>query len=922
MAQDQPSDGGVAVQGEAAADARVLPADVAIQGKVPGGDLPAEDNWANQVEAPSEAVAGEAPETNPPSKDEDVNPPVEADPAAEDEATDGPAKNGDGEPAEQATDAPAKNVAGEPAEEATKPASDAVQEAVPAQSDQEVKEPEAAAAAIGDNGKGTEAAKPVGDSAEEAVPAQSGQEVKLDAAASDNGKGAQADEAPAQNAAAETAEKAEAPEAAKEVDPLEAVLPQDAPAGHAAWEVVRFCSNHKYPYAVLQIGSGADRVRFQATMMASGSQENAMRIARACFMLFDSGASLEDVRKFRNDLFERIKQVKEGKPPPKSTPKPPVEKEKPANGNGATANVPANEAATNGDVATKDKAPPAAKDKEPPAAKEVEVSIDMEDAPPDSAAHQKVKFDQKRDYHFFVIPGLEKERRVFTVSDKKYGTPFDECQRVCRICYLHFIKGLNKDEVTKIRDELLLKHQESLAKKGTPEATKLKRKSSVDMGPDVAEKAKAKEAKTEAKEAKEAKAEPKEGKPDGQEAPKDSKEIIPAGSPKAEAGPFIDEDAPPDSEAHGKVRWKKSTSCVCFKFKHADGSCDHFQATIKASGGDLETAMRITRLCYVKFEQGVSRQDIETYRTGLYAKVAARQGVAFQAPAYGAGKRKHEEAEGDAAESKKESKKEKPKKHSEQTSALLDQLRAEGRLAGAVRVEGRDPAAKNASINGLYAVVIGGYGSSQAYEKVGGSSPRFLFFSVKKKRWMINDELDDAKKGFAFAKTQDSGKTAPHEHDKGLKWQVFSGKEDGYAEDPAVRCVAIAAPNPVAKAAEEKKAAAEKEKAAVIARGATASTINDAGGSDDEDSGDSDSSSSSSGSDAEDTAGTAAPAATANGASDPTSASAVAAALRPTVAPGARRAPGRVCAKMLVTAGLRCHCHFAYRRDCPFAAAR
>jgi len=550
-----------------------------------------------------------------------------------------------------------------------------------------------------------------------------------------------------------------------------------------------------------------------------------------------------------------------------------------------------------------------------------------DDAPLDSAAHVRVRFDNTKQYHCFVIPG--EKRAIFTVSDKRYNVSFDDRRRIARICYAHFERGLSKDDVARVREELLLRCTEAdAAKKETSAGTKLKGSGSVDPGSDQNEQPKVKEAKAEV----EAKAEaPAEAKAGDQGDSKQQQQPVLEGMKQEQAASastqhtVIEEDAPKHSLAHDRVRYKKSGGCCYFNFFHPDGSREYFQTAVLAAGS-LENAMRISRLCYFKFEQGMPRSEVEAFRGELYARCGW-----FPVPA-GEGKKskkreKREKRGGDSddEDGRKKKKRKKPK-HSDDTSALLEQLRQEGRLAGAIRVQGRDASAKNASINGVYAVVAGGFRGARAYEKLGSNSARFLVFSARKKRWMISDELDDAKKGFAFAKAPDGGKAPPPELGEQLRWHVFGGKEEGYSEDPAVHCVAAAEDSKADAAvngreAKRRRAAEPADKAKVES--------GDSNDGEDSDASRSSSSSSSSGSDAEDDAASdsddahaavavAAPAAKAPE-SGPLQPAAVTNGPLPQ-GPGVRRVKGKVCAKMLVSAGLRCQCHFAYRRDCPALA--
>merc|ERR1712060_1022046 len=114
-----------------------------------------------------------------------------------------------------------------------------------------------------------------------------------------------------------------------------------------------------------------------------------------------------------------------------------------------------------------------------------------------------------------------------------------------------------------------------------------------------------------------------------------------------------------------------------------------------------------------------------------------------------------------------------------------------------VCIEGRDTERKNASINGTYAPIPDGFEGICAYKKLGESAPRFLFYSVKKNRWKINDGLDDSKNGFAYAKTSDGGNAAPCDPSVNLQWYVFDGKEQGgYNEDSNVVCKEVGRATP------------------------------------------------------------------------------------------------------------------------------
>mmetsp|Transcript_10222 Transcript_10222/g.28555 ORF Transcript_10222/g.28555 Transcript_10222/m.28555 type:complete len:908 (-) Transcript_10222:94-2817(-) len=79
--------------------------------------------------------------------------------------------------------------------------------------------------------------------------------------------------------------------------------------------------------------------------------------------------------------------------------------------------------------------------------------------------------------------------------------------------------------------------------------------------------------------------------------------------------PETPEDAPEGHAAHVKVRAKNGV--VSFKFESAEGEV-HFQTTMRACGSSLADAERICRLCFVKFEEGLTKEEVLRYRNRLY----------------------------------------------------------------------------------------------------------------------------------------------------------------------------------------------------------------------------------------------------------------------------------------------------------------
>lgn len=748
--------------------------------------------------------------------------------------------------------------------------------------------------------------------------------------------------------AAASIESGAKPASTAQEEPLKtawgAVLPEDAPPGSEAHSKVRFEGNHKWPSASFMFGTGPDKIRFQVTLANSGSEENTLVIARACYAMFEQGLSFDVVKQFRQECYGRIRDVKEeaaglkrdsrgrlrrsssnvassNTPPPSATapvrsvPPPAVaavaqsEVTPPqtaavaaAIGNGAAkgdgSNVSAH--AVDGDNELQQPAgvPPTC---EPPsgaaAGRALDTATTLEDAPPDSAIHQLLKFDKCNKTHFFTIPGQD-DKKKFSVSSKKPGVSMDESARIARLCYLHFEQGLSKEEVTAERDRLLAAAPKDKSASKAPQGNgtvaladataskRLKRTTSKDFEAISATKTTA-----DAASSKTERATKQDEKMNGQVDQSGTKE-----------------DAPPGHPAWEKVKSRISANGhggnygLCrFEFFRADGTKEAFQTTVRACGDSAADCQRVARLCYVKFEEGWSMEQVKEYRGRLYEEVCKKTGTYVEKESQPSkkrrsGRRKRKgEVEAGAAHDVKRRKK---------ASALEEQveaLRAANKLTGAVRIEGRDLGAKNASINGIYAVVDGSFDGLSAYEKAGGGQPRFLFYSKRKGRWKINDQLDDAKNGFAFAKVRDGG-TAPSDHSPALRWQVFDGKEGGYKEDAAVQCSAVVVEAKEAEATDEAKEAEAAEEA---------SAEDDSSGS---------SSSSSSGSDNEDEGGSDGPVSERQAASGD---GAGAGLVRDSMQAVPRKPRGRVCAKMLVRAGLRCSCHFSFVGQCPgFANGR
>ncbi|CAE8632451.1 unnamed protein product [Polarella glacialis] len=101
---------------------------------------------------------------------------------------------------------------------------------------------------------------------------------------------------------AASAASAATPTAPKDSNLPEVVLPEDAPVGHAAHQMVR--------YAASAHARCDEKIRFQTTLAAAGSQEACEVIARACYMKFEEGLSKEEVLAFRAECYAKAKAKK------------------------------------------------------------------------------------------------------------------------------------------------------------------------------------------------------------------------------------------------------------------------------------------------------------------------------------------------------------------------------------------------------------------------------------------------------------------------------------------------------------------------------------------------------------------------------------------------------------------------------------
>lgn len=82
------------------------------------------------------------------------------------------------------------------------------------------------------------------------------------------------------------------------------LLPEDAPAGHEAWERVRLCRSNEV--SMFRYTLGDTDIHFQVTEKKVGSALAAQRLARSCYMRFEAGQSKDDILAWRNEVYAQV----------------------------------------------------------------------------------------------------------------------------------------------------------------------------------------------------------------------------------------------------------------------------------------------------------------------------------------------------------------------------------------------------------------------------------------------------------------------------------------------------------------------------------------------------------------------------------------------------------------------------------------
>mmetsp|Transcript_54326 Transcript_54326/g.129458 ORF Transcript_54326/g.129458 Transcript_54326/m.129458 type:complete len:260 (+) Transcript_54326:111-890(+) len=101
---------------------------------------------------------------------------------------------------------------------------------------------------------------------------------------------------------------------------------------------------------------------------------------------------------------------------------------------------------------------------------------------------------------------------------------------------------------------------------------------------------------------------------DSAEPPKDVVPPAMSSTAQLEQPKPAQDDAPPGHPAHSQVRFCPHSQGHLYEFKYKG---QHVQVTVGKACNSPEDAARIARLCYMKFEEGISKEEVIKYRNGL-----------------------------------------------------------------------------------------------------------------------------------------------------------------------------------------------------------------------------------------------------------------------------------------------------------------
>ena len=235
-------------------------------------------------------------------------------------------------------------------------------------------------------------------------------------------------------------------------DALEAALPEDAPAGHEAWQKVKYKGMTDYPYAYFYF----ETQRFQTTLAACRTEEATKRVARACFFMYSQGHSSQHVSEFRKDVYAEIKRISDSARP--------ADRASAAAGRRSTA--------TGAEAASASRGPPGtAFSGSPPAAAPGPAGAGvagaaaatagaLEDAPEGHAAWDKVYVNAKKGVVALELASLKGHKdhkgkvAWFQTTAARCGGSVEHACRIARLCYVKLADGATIKDAEAYRSAL------------------------------------------------------------------------------------------------------------------------------------------------------------------------------------------------------------------------------------------------------------------------------------------------------------------------------------------------------------------------------------------------------------------------------------------------------------------------------------
>ncbi|CAK0852946.1 unnamed protein product [Prorocentrum cordatum] len=276
------------------------------------------------------------------------------------------------------------------------------------------------------------------------------------------------------------------------LEALEAVLPEDAPAGHAAWERVVLDSAGKR--SKFRVGPHS----FQATLGCCLTEAATLRVARALFVKASSGESKERVGEFRDEVYARIRGIRGARggdgpaaPPvgivgaagagggagagvgplgaaPSGSPPGRSPQARPDGQQGAPVRGPSD--SPPGDVPV---ARPAGSPLVRGASAAPPAATGEDDAPEGHEAWGKTWYERRKGVVCLSLGALGVRRADgspvwFQTTVSACGGSVEEAQRVARLCYLRFAEGAGPEEVKAYRKALYGALRAGPARRGRP----------------------------------------------------------------------------------------------------------------------------------------------------------------------------------------------------------------------------------------------------------------------------------------------------------------------------------------------------------------------------------------------------------------------------------------------------------------------